>query len=217
MRQRAPLVLLLLAACGAPPAVPEGRAERRPEIVETVREIAEPVARIGRAATTLERRVAVMEGERKQLQREAAEWEQEMARWQERGLTAEQQLEMALAELRKVRANWFAQLDEATSGLRAELDELQSAHDDLSSKYQLALVESARHDQQAAQDDALIRGQGERIRSLNSEVSSQASTIASLETKYRLTFWIAVAAGVYVLGRLLKLTPQGRAYLFWLP
>lgn len=211
------LLIILLVSCAKDVDVPAGRADRQPDIVPAVERLDEPVQRIDRANQAMERRLALLERERQLLKEEAATWEQEMARWTERGLTAEQKLDLTLKELSRVRANWFAQLEKSTSGLRQELGDARQALDDLQTEKAKLLVSAAKYDQQAEEDQAQITATTARLNAKEKEVKDADRKIERQKTWLKITGIASLVSGLYFVARLFKLTPSGRAILFWLP
>ena len=215
---------LLLVACPQHPEPARSNASPvrapQPEIAPAVDRLDAPSRRINEVNSCLRDRIAFLEKERALLRAEAATWEEQMAKWTERGLTTEQKLEITLGELKKVRANWFDQLDVATAALQAQVDELTAAHAQLESEKTRLKAEAAIKDQEVrtlvldkeadaraiAQLEKLLAARAEDIRYKDRKIDTQATLLK-----------LALIPLLYMVLRIIRLTPAGKAFLFWLP
>lgn len=218
-------VALVLTGCASRPdtsvpAAPSVRHEKQPEIAGATDRLDAPSSRISGVNAELRERVALLESERATLKREASKWEDEMARWTDRGLTAEQQLELALEELAKVRANWFTQLDAATTALRAQVEDLTAAHDLLELEKERLKKEAVAKDMEVARLYGDKAADAASISRLNRKVDDLADVLANKDREVAVKDFllkISLVLAIYVVLRILKYTPWGRGFLFWLP
>lgn len=221
------LVLLavagLLASCATTQPAEDTATPSRtqtPEISGPVGKLDEPSRRIGEVNTELRLRVAYLENERARLKEEAARWEAEMAMWEQKGLSSEQRLALALDELKRLRAGWVTQLDNATAGLNAQVVELTAAHRQLEDEKEKLKTAAAQKDIEVANLYVDKRKDKETIDGLRKAADNLKSSIKSRDDRIAVQNFllkIAAALALYVALHFLSYIPTLRPYLFWLP
>lgn len=211
------IIFGFLVSCSNTSKPPEGRAQRLPDIAQSVIKLNEPTEKVAKAHVALEKEINLLESHKTGLLEDQERWRKETKSWGEKNLSDAQKLDKTVQELSRVRANWFKQLESSTLILRRDLNSAHTALSDLNKEKQKLLIEASKHDRQSKEDNAHIKSSVKKISELDKEIKSQERKLNRRAFLLKFFGLISLISGVYLIARLVKLTPQGRIFLFWLP